>query len=181
MWLRFQRPNLIHSSIKSMKQIVLLCFYYSFQILLKFIFLSFFSPGFFWDLMLICFPVGSRGKEPTSQCRRPKRHEFEIFGLGRYSRGGHATNFSVLAWRIPWTEEPERLQSIGSQKSWTLLKWLTRHSCMQSYFGKSQTKLHTENTTSHFKSWVDTEFHESISNVLFLCIHFEIIYLFWLC
>ena len=27
-----------------------------------------------------------------------------------------ATHFSVLAWRIPWTEEPGRLQSIGLQK-----------------------------------------------------------------
>ena len=27
-----------------------------------------------------------------------------------------ATHFSILAWRIPWTEEPGGLQSIGSQK-----------------------------------------------------------------
>ena len=26
-----------------------------------------------------------------------------------------ATHSSILAWRIPWTEEPGRLQSIGSQ------------------------------------------------------------------
>ena len=26
---------------------------------------------------------------------------------------GMATHFSILAWRIPWTEEPGRLQSIG--------------------------------------------------------------------
>ena len=29
---------------------------------------------------------------------------------------GMATHSSVLAWRIPWTEEPGRLQSIGSQE-----------------------------------------------------------------
>ena len=28
-----------------------------------------------------------------------------------------ATNFSILAWRIPRTEEPGRLQSMGSQES----------------------------------------------------------------
>ena len=28
---------------------------------------------------------------------------------------GMATDSSNLAWRIPWTEEPGRLQSIGSQ------------------------------------------------------------------
>ena len=30
-----------------------------------------------------------------------------------------ATHFSILAWEIPWTEEPVRLQSMGSQKSQT--------------------------------------------------------------
>ena len=27
-----------------------------------------------------------------------------------------ATRFSILAWRIPWTEEPGGLQSVGSQR-----------------------------------------------------------------
>ena len=27
-----------------------------------------------------------------------------------------ATHSSILAWRIPWTEEPRRLQSTGSQR-----------------------------------------------------------------
>ena len=27
-----------------------------------------------------------------------------------------ATHFSILAWRIPWTEEPGGLQSVGSQR-----------------------------------------------------------------
>ena len=29
---------------------------------------------------------------------------------------GMATHFSILAWRIQWTEEPGGLQSIGSQR-----------------------------------------------------------------
>ena len=29
---------------------------------------------------------------------------------------GMAAHFSILAWRIPWTEEPDRLQSMGSQR-----------------------------------------------------------------
>ena len=29
---------------------------------------------------------------------------------------GLATHSSVLAWRIPWTEEPDGLQSTGSQR-----------------------------------------------------------------
>ena len=27
-----------------------------------------------------------------------------------------ATDSSILAWRIPWSEEPDRLQSMGSQR-----------------------------------------------------------------
>ena len=27
-----------------------------------------------------------------------------------------ATHSNILAWRIPWTEEPGRLQSMGSQR-----------------------------------------------------------------
>ena len=27
-----------------------------------------------------------------------------------------ASHSSILAWRIPWTEEPDRLQSVGSQR-----------------------------------------------------------------
>ena len=32
-----------------------------------------------------------------------------------------ATHSYILAWEIPWTEEPDGLQSMGSQKSWTQL------------------------------------------------------------
>ena len=36
-----------------------------------------------------------------------------IPGLGRSPGGGHDNPLSILAWRIPWTEEPGGLQSIG--------------------------------------------------------------------
>ena len=29
---------------------------------------------------------------------------------------GMATHSSILAWETPWTEEPEGLQSVGSQR-----------------------------------------------------------------
>ena len=29
---------------------------------------------------------------------------------------GMATHSSILAWRIPWTEKPDGLQSMGSQR-----------------------------------------------------------------
>ena len=37
-------------------------------------------------------------------------------GLGRSLEQNMATHSSVLAWRIPWTEEPGRLQSMGSHR-----------------------------------------------------------------
>ena len=39
-----------------------------------------------------------------------------IPGLGRSPGGGMATHSNILAWRIPWTEECGRLQSIGSHR-----------------------------------------------------------------
>ena len=46
--------------------------------------------------------------------------EMEKMRLGSLGQGdlleeGMATHSSILAWRIPWTEEPGGLQSIGSQ------------------------------------------------------------------
>ena len=35
---------------------------------------------------------------------------------GRSPRQGNGNHSSTLAWRIPWTEEPGRLQSMGSQE-----------------------------------------------------------------
>ena len=40
-----------------------------------------------------------------------------IPGLERSPAGGHGNPLlSILAWRIPWTEEPGGLQPVGSQK-----------------------------------------------------------------
>ena len=39
-----------------------------------------------------------------------------IPGSGRSPGGGHGSPLSILAWRIPWTEEPGELQSMGSQR-----------------------------------------------------------------
>ena len=39
-----------------------------------------------------------------------------IPGSGRSPGGGHNNPLQYFAWRIPWTEEPGRLQSIGSQR-----------------------------------------------------------------
>ena len=40
-----------------------------------------------------------------------------IPGSRKSPEGEMATHSSILAWRIPWTEEPGELQSMGSQTS----------------------------------------------------------------
>ena len=42
-------------------------------------------------------------------------------GLGRSLEKEMITHSTILVWRIPWTEEPGGLQSMGSQKSQTQL------------------------------------------------------------
>ena len=39
-----------------------------------------------------------------------------IFGSGRSPGEGNGYHSSILAWRIPWTEEPEELQSTGLER-----------------------------------------------------------------
>ena len=61
------------------------------------------------------FPGAARGEEPTCQCRRISEAG-SIPGSGRSPEEGMAIHSSILAWRIPWTEEPAGLQSMGSQR-----------------------------------------------------------------
>ena len=48
----------------------------------------------------------------------PAMQEIRIQTMGKenFLEKGMATHCSILAWRIPWTEESNRLQSMGSQR-----------------------------------------------------------------
>ena len=76
------------------------------------------SPGF------LGFPGGADGKEPTCNAEDPG----SIPGWERSPEEGMATHSSILAWRIPWTEESGGLQSMGPHPSEA-----TSHSCFTSY------------------------------------------------
>ena len=58
------------------------------------------------------FPVGSNGKESACNARDSLNSYVGKIPLEE----GMATHSSILAWRIPWTEELGRLQSMGSQR-----------------------------------------------------------------
>ena len=60
------------------------------------------------------FPGGSDVKESACNVGNPG----SIPGMGDPLEKEMATHSSTLAWKIPWTEESGRLQSMGSQKSW---------------------------------------------------------------
>ena len=49
---------------------------------------------------------------------QPAMREIEIQSLGQEDplEKGMATHSIILAWRVPWTEEPGGLQSMGSQR-----------------------------------------------------------------
>ena len=79
------------------------------------------------DIQDQCFFFGQllprccSGKEST--CRAGAiRDTGSIPGSGRSCGVGNGNHFSILAWEIPWTEEPGGLQSMGLQRvgcDWT--------------------------------------------------------------
>ena len=62
----------------------------------------------------LCFPSSSDGNEYAE----PAMQETKVQSLGQEdpSEKEMANHSIVLAWKIPWTEEPGKLQSMGSQK-----------------------------------------------------------------
>ena len=60
--------------------------------------------------------------------RLPAMQETWVRSLGREDplEKEMATHSSILTWRIPWTEEPGRLQSMGSQRVHGIAKSRTR-------------------------------------------------------
>ena len=97
--------------------------------------------------------------------------EMQVQSLGRKEplEEGTATHSSILAWRIPWTEEPGGLQSMESQ-SQPWLKWLNMHarrasslvafpfsgfpgySCCLFFYMNFRSNLHREKQSQNNKS-----------------------------
>ena len=67
---------------------------------------------FLWLKCVTGFSGGSDGKEYAPMW------EIQVQSLGQEDllEKGRATHYSILAWKIPWTEEPGGLQSTGSQR-----------------------------------------------------------------
>ena len=86
-----------------------------------------------------CFPGGANGKEPTCQCRR-SRDAGLIPALGRnfFSLEKKLAIWSSIhAWKIPWTDEPGRIQSMEMERvrnnwAWACVHTHT-HKCTHTY------------------------------------------------
>ena len=71
-----------------------------------------------------------------------------IPGLGRYAQRDMTSLSSILAWRITWTEEPSRLQSIGPQR--------VRHIWINWAYTGTHTYIYC--STNSFSTYVVKEF-----------------------
>ena len=60
--------------------------------------------------------TSASGKEPTCLCKRRKRCGFDPWVREIPLEEVIATHSSILAWRIPWTEVPALLQSMGLKR-----------------------------------------------------------------
>ena len=73
-------------------------------------------------------PRWPSGKESTCQCRRHKWLRFDSWVRKIPWRRKMTTHYGIFTWKIPWTEEPGGLQSMGSS-NWahtkSPMKWLT--------------------------------------------------------
>ena len=75
------------------------------------------------DLACVLCTIGASPVAGSVVKNLPAMQETQVLYLGQEDplKAGMATHSSILAWKIPWNEEPGRLQSIGSQR--------VRHNC----------------------------------------------------
>ena len=62
------------------------------------------------------FPGSASGKELACQCRKHNETWVQSLGWEDPLEEEMALHSSILAWEIPWTEEPGKLHSIGLQR-----------------------------------------------------------------
>ena len=91
----------------------------------------------------------------------PAMQEMQVQSLGQEDplEEEMATHSSILAWRIPWTEEPGGLQSMGSQRVKNDL--VSKHTC---WYTEIQLVSHTAVTTSNVAKF---------TSVLIICLLFS--------
>ena len=116
------------------------------KMLRRFIFLS--LKGVHW-----------KGGHPGSWLSAPRRHPSTYLLVCMSMEKGMATHSSILVWRIPWTEHPGGLQSMGSQRVGHS-EGLRMHDMQSSlnrvaqWRGPSCLRIRTVGFWSHQDSWL---------------------------
>ena len=107
-----------------------------------------------WPIFLgvLGFPVAQTIKN------LPAMQKTQVQFLGREDplEKGMATHSSILAWRIPWTEEPCRLQSMGSQRvrhNWATEYTWGNHRC-GAHIASSAVSLWHREDTCYYGGWI---------------------------
>ena len=84
-------------------------------------------------MLVFTFPGGASGKEPglsvQAVLEKQEMQETKVQSLDGDDplEKEMVIHFSILSWRIPWTEEPGGLQSIGSHRvrhNWSDLTYM---------------------------------------------------------
>ena len=132
------------------------------------------GPEFFswlWPSVgrLVGLPDSSAGKESTCNAGDRREKEKRVQSLGQEDPLGEemATHSIILAWKIPWTEEPGGLQSMGSQRVGH--DWATEPTHMHTH---THTHTHTHACTHTPLDLILLEFKEKATkNPLFYTSH----------
>ena len=66
---------------------------------------------------IVVYPWASLVVQQSRICLPMQEMQVQFLGLEDPLEKEMATHSSILVWEIPWTEEPDGLQFMGSQKS----------------------------------------------------------------
>jgi len=87
-------------------------------------------------MIVLGFPGGSAVKNLPAMSEMQETRS-RLLGWEDPLEKGMAIHFTILVWRIPWTEEPGGLQSTGLQQSIQLdMTTATEHSACMTMSGK---------------------------------------------
>ena len=85
--------------------------------------------------------------------QEPQKIWVQSLGQEDPLKEGRAAHSRILTWRIPWTEEPGRLQSVWLQRAGHDWSDLARaHTCTHKVFNINS-KIHKGLRTNHMKLW----------------------------
>ena len=91
-------------------------------------------------------PTGFPGGSGVKNLAAAQEKQVQSLGQEDPLKEGMATHFSILPWRIPWTEVPSRLKSIGSKRvghNWSNLAHVQTINKREAYVGRKELEAGT--------------------------------------